>query len=196
VSLANPWLDFLTPEEAIPAAFALNHDVETYCATYSPDDAAKSTEFEALTTKRLFGFGSLPLVPGVPIDEVMKAIELVVSLPHLRGVVMGTKGLGNGFDDPAMDRVWEKLAESGLVVFVVSCGKPRPPPFLGSLSRPSQPGDPPSAPGQVADLPSHSLRLTSTRTTGSKARLASRTMDTCSRSGSGSRSRRRSRSRA
>jgi len=129
VSLANPWLDFLTPEEAIPAAFALNHDVETYCATYSPDDAAKSTEFEALTTKRLFGFGSLPLVPGVPIDEVMKAIELVVSLPHLRGVVMGTKGLGNGFDDPAMDRVWEKLAESGLVVFVVSCGKPRPPPL-------------------------------------------------------------------
>ena len=119
VSLANPWLDFLTPEEAIPAATALNNDIEAYCATYTSAEAAESTAFAALTEKRLFAFGSLPLVPDVEIDRVLEAIKQVESLPHLRGVVMGTKGLGKGLDDLAMEPIWEALAAAELTIFVV-----------------------------------------------------------------------------
>ncbi|KAK4699488.1 aminocarboxymuconate-semialdehyde decarboxylase, partial [Phenoliferia sp. Uapishka_3] len=118
VSLANPWLDFLTPEEAVPAATTLNTDVEAYCATYSPSDAAESTSFAAHTKKRFFGFGSLPLVPGVDIAHVLAAVKQVESLPHLRGIVMGTKGLGKGLDDVAMEPIWETVAKAGLTVFV------------------------------------------------------------------------------
>lgn len=94
--------------------------MEQYCATYSSAEAAKSTSFAAGTEKRLFGFGSLPLVPGIAVEEVLKSIALIKSLPHLRGVVMGTKGVGKGLDDPAMEKIWEAIAEAGLVVFVVS----------------------------------------------------------------------------
>lgn len=118
VSLANPWLDFLTPEEAIPAAKELNADIDVYCATYTSTIAAESTSFAALTEKRLFAFGSLPLVPGVEISEVIASIKQIQSLPHLRGVVMGTKGLGKGLDDPAMEPVWAALAAADLTVFV------------------------------------------------------------------------------
>ncbi|KAI5478184.1 hypothetical protein MNV49_005351 [Pseudohyphozyma bogoriensis] len=118
ISLANPWLDFLTPEEAIASAYALNADLQEYCATYTPEEAAKSTSFSALTEKRLFGFGSLPLVPGIEVSEIVKSIKQIKSLSYLRGVVMGTKGVGKGLDDPAMEPVYEAIAEAGLVVFV------------------------------------------------------------------------------
>lgn len=90
-----------------------------YCATYTSTIAAESTSFAALTEKRLFAFGSLPLVPGVEISEVISSIKQIQSLPHLRGVVMGTKGLGKGLDDPAMEPVWAALAAADLTVFVV-----------------------------------------------------------------------------
>src|SRR4051812_33411545 len=74
VSLANPWLDFLEPDEAIATAAALNADLESYCATYDPASSPSTigSQFSALTAKRLFGFGSLPLVPGVPVDAVVQ----------------------------------------------------------------------------------------------------------------------------
>ncbi|KAL8287418.1 hypothetical protein RQP46_003276 [Phenoliferia psychrophenolica] len=118
VSLANPWFDFLEPDEAVSSASELNIDIESYCATYSSADAAQSTSFVALTEKRLFAFGSLPLVPGVEIEKVLEAIKQVQSLPHLRGVVMGTKGLGKGLDDQAMEPIWAALAAAELTIFV------------------------------------------------------------------------------
>lgn len=45
-------------------------------------------------------------------------MKQVAALPHLRGVIMGTKGIGSGLDDPAMDPVWEAIEKSGLVVFL------------------------------------------------------------------------------
>ncbi|KAI5481326.1 hypothetical protein MNV49_004948 [Pseudohyphozyma bogoriensis] len=118
VSLANPWLDFLTPDEAIEAAINLNNDVHTYCSSYQPSFASSSSTFTPQTENRLFGFGSLPLVPGIEISKVLDAIKQVQELSSLRGVVMGTKGLGKGLDDPEMEKVWEALSEAGLVVFV------------------------------------------------------------------------------
>lgn len=113
VSLANPWLDFLDREQALKVARDLNNELEHYCATYEPLSSSR-----ALTKKRLFAFGSLPLVPGASINDITDSISQIRSLPHLRGMVMGTKGLGKGLDDPAMDAVWKAVADAGLVVFV------------------------------------------------------------------------------
>lgn len=118
MSPANPWLDFLTPEDAIPAADELNRELESWCSTSPPDDAEQSTS-TAQSGSRLYGFGILPLVPNITVEVVLESIKQVQSLPHLRGVVLGTKGIGKGLDDPAMDPIWEALAASGLVVFVV-----------------------------------------------------------------------------
>lgn len=59
-------------------------------------------------------------MPGVETAKVLEAIKQIESLPHLRGVVMGTKGLGKGLDDQAMEPIWAAIAEAGLTVFVVS----------------------------------------------------------------------------
>jgi aminocarboxymuconate-semialdehyde decarboxylase len=49
---------------------------------------------------------------------LVSAVEQVAALPHLRGVIMGTAGLGKGLDDEALEPVWEALAQAGLVVFL------------------------------------------------------------------------------
>lgn len=50
---------------------------------------------------------------------MLKAIEQVKGLSYLRGIVMGTRGVGKGLDDPAMEPIYAAIAEAGLVVFVV-----------------------------------------------------------------------------
>ncbi|GAA6058675.1 hypothetical protein JCM10212_004086 [Sporobolomyces blumeae] len=121
VSLANPWLDFLEPDEAVQAAHDLNLDVQNYCETFTPSEptaSSSSASFTPLTSKRLFAFGSLPLVPGIKTEKVLEAIEQVRGLSYLRGIVMGTKGVGKGLDDPEMEPIYEALAAAGLVAFV------------------------------------------------------------------------------
>ncbi|PVG03279.1 hypothetical protein CPB86DRAFT_856283 [Serendipita vermifera] len=113
VSTANPWLDFLPPETAGSLASELNEDLETYCAT-SPNLAAQND----INQKRLYGFGLLPLVPGVSTETVIQTIKQIASLDHLKGIIMGTKGVGKGLDDPDMEVVWEALADTKLVVFL------------------------------------------------------------------------------
>lgn len=92
VSTANPWLDFLTPDEAISISKKLNEDLEEYCAT-GPDLNSSPT------LKRLYGLGMLPLVPTVSTKSVLDEIDRIAALPHLRGVIMGTRGVGKGLDD-------------------------------------------------------------------------------------------------
>ncbi|BGP10539.1 hypothetical protein JCM10049v2_006431 [Rhodotorula toruloides] len=117
VSLANPWLDFLEPAEAVSAAHELNVDLQSYCSTYSAPSSSPKP-FTPKTQKRLFAFGSLPLVPGIKTEEVLEAVRQVKELSHLRGIVMGTKGVGKGLDDPAMEPIYAAIVEAGLVVFV------------------------------------------------------------------------------
>ncbi|KAH7345448.1 amidohydrolase 2 [Rhizoctonia solani] len=110
VSTANPWLDFLTAKEAPSLARELNEDLETYCAT--------GPSLTSSSLRRLYGFGLLPLLPGVPTSEITSVIEQIGSLPHLKGVIMGTKGIGKGLDDPELEPVWEAIAAKGLVIFL------------------------------------------------------------------------------
>ncbi|CAE6415033.1 unnamed protein product [Rhizoctonia solani] len=110
VSTANPWLDFLTAKEAPSLARELNNDLETYCAT-GPSLASSSL-------RRFYGFGLLPLLPDVPTSEITSVIEQIGSLSHLKGVIMGTKGIGKGLDDPELEPVWEAIAAKGLVIFL------------------------------------------------------------------------------
>ncbi|KAL5530593.1 hypothetical protein ACEPAF_6851 [Sanghuangporus sanghuang] len=110
VSSANPWLDFLSPAEAEPLANDLNDDLEAYCAS--------SPTLTGTSLRRLYGFGLLPLVPDIAPSSILKTISQVASLPHLRGVVLGTRGIGHGLDDETLEPVWEALASTGLVVFL------------------------------------------------------------------------------
>jgi len=110
-SSANPWLDFLPPERAHALAQELNGDLEKYCST-SPE----AEGFPGL--KSIYGFGLLPLVPGVPVSSVLDVIKQINTLPHISGIIMGTRGVGNGLDDEALEPVWEALQQANLVVFI------------------------------------------------------------------------------
>jgi aminocarboxymuconate-semialdehyde decarboxylase len=112
VSTANPWLDFLTAREAPSLARELNDDLEAYCAT------GPSLPPELSSMHRFYGFGLLPLLPSVPTSEIKAIIEQIGSLPHLKGVIMGTRGIGKGLDDPELEPVWAAIAEKGLVIFL------------------------------------------------------------------------------
>ncbi|ORX95881.1 uracil-5-carboxylate decarboxylase [Clohesyomyces aquaticus] len=101
ISLANPWLDFLPCEEAGDAARKINDDVEGLCAKYPG---------------RLYAFGTLPL--SAPAKTVVKEIERLAGLEHMRGVIMGTSGLGNGLDDPALDPIYEALQKHEQLIFL------------------------------------------------------------------------------
>lgn len=99
LSPANPWLDFLGPEEAGPAATSINEGME---------------ELAAGSNGRLYGMGLLPRNPERAAEELGR----IATLPHMRGAAMGTTGAGLGLDDPAMDLVWEAAERTGLMVFI------------------------------------------------------------------------------
>jgi aminocarboxymuconate-semialdehyde decarboxylase len=101
ISLANPWLDFLPSEEAGEAARAINDDVNEQCALYPG---------------RLYFFGTLPLSSTA--DTIVAEIERLSTLKYARGVIMGTSGLGQGLDDPALDAVYAALQKHEQLVFL------------------------------------------------------------------------------
>eukprot|EP00742_Colponemidia_sp_Colp-10_P002030 GILJ01002167.1.p1 GENE.GILJ01002167.1~~GILJ01002167.1.p1 ORF type:complete len:381 (+),score=44.77 GILJ01002167.1:160-1143(+) len=100
LSLANPWLEFLDAKEAPPAAAALNEDLEKHC-----EDSGG----------RFYGFGVLPTAN---VTESVREVERISKLPHLRGVIIGTHGLGKGLDDPALLPVWEAIEHHQQMVFI------------------------------------------------------------------------------
>lgn len=101
ISLANPWLDWVPAAGAAETARRVNDDVERMCAQYPG---------------RLYAFATLPLSAAV--DEVVGEIRRLAHLKHVRGVIMGTSGLGNGLDDPALDPIYAALEEEGQLVFL------------------------------------------------------------------------------
>jgi predicted TIM-barrel fold metal-dependent hydrolase len=98
ISLANPWLDCIGEEQASEWAQKINSDLESTCAQVNSATAQPDK------LPRLFAFGTLPL--GAP-QQVAVADEVhrISTLPHIRGVIMGTTGRGNGLDDPALEAV-------------------------------------------------------------------------------------------
>jgi len=100
VSSANPWIDFVEPAAAPKLAAELNEDLEAMCAA---------------SAGRLYGFGVLPLQrPEICAAE----LERIASYPHMRGVIIGSAGRGQGLDDPEFEPIWATAARTGLFVFV------------------------------------------------------------------------------
>jgi len=110
VSSANPWLDFLSPSDARQMAKELNLELEEYCAT--------SPALSTVGLKRLYGFGLLPLVKSISVTSILETISQISTLPHVKGVIIGTRGIGKGLDDNALEPVWDALAKAELVCFL------------------------------------------------------------------------------
>lgn len=101
ISLANPWLDWLPSDEAASIAEKVNDDMERMCAE---------------TKGRLYAFGTLPL--SAKVEEIVKEIKRLSEMAHMRGIVMGTSGLGSGLDDPALDPIYAALEELDQIIFL------------------------------------------------------------------------------
>ena len=101
ISLANPWLDFLDPAEASQIACEINDELESICAA---------------NPGRLYAFATLPLSAPTPV--IVEEILRLKRSHHVRGIILGTTGLGSGLDDPSLDTVWSALEESKTLVFL------------------------------------------------------------------------------
>ncbi|ESK94446.1 hypothetical protein Moror_8104 [Moniliophthora roreri MCA 2997] len=112
VSTANPWLDFLSPSDAHRMALDLNNDLEHYCSS-GPNVSGSNSDI-----KRLYGFGLLPLVPEITTESLLEAIQQISQSSHLKGLIMGTRGVGKGLDDEALDPIWAAIEKAELVVFL------------------------------------------------------------------------------
>ena len=108
VSLANPWLDFLPASESPTWARTINDELERACVDFNMQPSK--------STCRLFAFGTLPLSASA--EENSAEITRLKTLPHLKGVIMGTTGLGLGLDDPALAPVWQALEKTDTLVFL------------------------------------------------------------------------------
>lgn len=101
VSLANPWLDFMPSHAAARTARQVNDDLDQACARYPG---------------RLYAFGTLPLSGRA--EEVVEEVQRLKTLPHTRGVIIGTSGLGTGLDDVNLDPIWEALESTETLIFL------------------------------------------------------------------------------
>ena len=101
ISLANPWLDFVDPTEAPTIAKLINNEMESLCA----DNPGK-----------LYAFATLPL--SAPVAQIVDEVNRLASCHYIRGIILGTSGLGTGLDDPALAPVWRALQEAQLLIFV------------------------------------------------------------------------------
>lgn len=100
VSSANPWLDFVDPAEAPALAAELNTDLEAICAG---------------SAGRLYGFGVLALQRP---ETCAAELARLASYPHMRGVIIGCAGRGQGLDDPAFEPIWKTASDLGLFIFI------------------------------------------------------------------------------
>lgn len=100
LSLANPWLDFLPAPEQVEMAALLNDDMEGVCAA---------------SGGRLLAFGVVPQ----QVDAAVAEMERLATLPHVRGLILSTAGLGGkGLDDPGMLPFYQAAERLGLVIFL------------------------------------------------------------------------------
>jgi aminocarboxymuconate-semialdehyde decarboxylase len=102
ISLANPWLDFMDPVEAVKLADELNEWFEVQCLAHKG---------------RLWYFAALPL-KQCSAAELAAQIHRLKDRKYARGIVMGTGGLGKGLDDADLDPVWHALASTQQMIFL------------------------------------------------------------------------------
>jgi len=107
VSLANPWLDFLPSQTALQTAQQINNDLNTACESQNAKRDA---------SQRLYAFASLPLSASPA--ETVTEIHRLRTLSCVKGIILGTSGLGSGLDDQAMDPLWSALEEESTMIFL------------------------------------------------------------------------------
>ena len=101
ISLANPWLDFLAPSDGLHWADVINDELESICRT---------------NKARLYAFATLPL--SARPSEIAAQIHNMGSRPSIKGVILGTTGLGAGLDDPNLDEIWTALEQKQYLIFL------------------------------------------------------------------------------
>ena len=101
ISLANPWLDFLPSNTALSTAQSINNDMAALCAAHPG---------------KLFAFGTLPL--SAPTEDIIVEIKRLASIPEIKGLILGTSGLGKGLDDARMEPLWAAIQEHRLLIFL------------------------------------------------------------------------------
>jgi aminocarboxymuconate-semialdehyde decarboxylase len=99
ISIGNPWVDFLEGAEAVTWARRLNDEVEQGCTAHP----------------RLLGLG---VVPFHSVEAACDVVRQIDELPHLRGIIMGTRPGGRHLDDPALEPYWAAAEEHQLPIFI------------------------------------------------------------------------------
>jgi len=102
ISLANPWLDFVDSDVAASAATSHNDEMNDLCDQHPG---------------RLFAFGTLPL-SAADVGDIVKEVERLPSLKYMRGIILGTSGLGSGLDDARLHPIYKALEQTGQTIFL------------------------------------------------------------------------------
>ncbi len=100
LSLGNPWLDPIPPEEAVTMARALNEDLAA---------------LEKATTGRLVGLGVLP---SGDLDAATREIAWIARQPGLHGIISGPRICGWRLDSRELEPIWAALASTRVVLFL------------------------------------------------------------------------------
>jgi aminocarboxymuconate-semialdehyde decarboxylase len=99
ISVGNPWVDFLNGDEARSWATRINEEIERECAAGN----------------RFVGLGVVPFHSMAAACRVVQQIE---QLPHVRGVIMGTRPGMRHLDDRALEPFWTLAEEAQLPIFI------------------------------------------------------------------------------
>jgi aminocarboxymuconate-semialdehyde decarboxylase len=67
--------------------------------------------------KTLYAFGVLPSAASL-VTAWLQTLQHISQLSHIKGVILGTKGLGKGLDDPNLDPIWSQLEKHKLLAFI------------------------------------------------------------------------------
>jgi aminocarboxymuconate-semialdehyde decarboxylase len=100
ISLANPWLDFLTGNAAESVAQELNDELQDICEN---------------SNNSLYGFATLPIRNP---EASVKEVKRLKSLSKIKGVILGTPGAGNGLDHEGIRDVLAAIAEANYMIFL------------------------------------------------------------------------------
>lgn len=99
ISLGNPWVDFLEGDEQVSWATRLNDEIEQACAAQ----------------ERFLGLGVVPLHSVEAACDVVRRID---ALPHVRGIIMGTRPGQRHLDDLALEPFWTAVEKWNVPVFI------------------------------------------------------------------------------
>jgi predicted TIM-barrel fold metal-dependent hydrolase len=100
ISLANPWLDFISGAPAEAIAQELNDELESICEQ---------------SKNRLYGFATLPIRNA---EASVREVRRLKSLKHIKGVILGTPGAGKGLDHQNIREVLHEIAANDFMIFL------------------------------------------------------------------------------